>query len=76
MPRILLFFCGCCSETKVSGQLYYGNRWNPRLGFQRFLGENCISRKCLIYKELAIFSKSLFHQTFGLRQPGFGTSSG
>jgi hypothetical protein len=33
-------------------------------------GENCISRKCLPYKELAIFSKSLFQN-----QPGFGTSS-
>jgi hypothetical protein len=38
-------------------------------------GENCISRKCLPYKELAIFSKSLFHRTEGSHQPGFGTSS-
>jgi hypothetical protein len=34
------------------------------------LGENCISRKCLTHKELAIFFKSLFQN-----QPGFGTSS-
>jgi hypothetical protein len=33
-------------------------------------GENCISHKYLPYKELSIFSKSLFQN-----QPGFGTSS-
>jgi hypothetical protein len=41
----------------------------PKLQFLEQLltpGENCTSRKCLPYKELAIFSKSLF-QT----QPGF-----
>jgi hypothetical protein len=46
----------------------------PKLQFLEQLltpGENCISRKCLLYKELAIFSKSLFQN-----QPGFGTSSG
>jgi tRNA(fMet)-specific endonuclease VapC len=46
----------------------------PKLQFLEQLlthGENCISRKCLPYKELAIFSKSLFQN-----QPGFETSSG
>jgi hypothetical protein len=45
----------------------------PKLQFLEQLltpGENCMSRKSLPYKKLAIFSESLFQN-----QPGFGTSS-
>jgi hypothetical protein len=52
----------------------YFNEAVPKLQFLEQLltpGENCMSRKCLPCKKLAIFSKSLVQN-----QPGFGTSSG
>jgi hypothetical protein len=37
-------------------------------------GENCISRKYLTHKGLAIFSKSLLYRIEGSHQPDFKTN--
>jgi hypothetical protein len=52
---------------------FYLSEAVPKLQFLEqllTLGKNCISRKDLTYKELAIFFSSLFRN-----QPGFGTGS-
>jgi hypothetical protein len=54
-------------EAPVSVNTKYKEAF-PKLQFLGKLltpGENCISRKCLIYKESAIFTKGISHQTGG-----------
>jgi hypothetical protein len=48
----------------------WGGSKTSFFGTASYPGENCMSRKFLPYKELAIFSRSLVQN-----QAGFGTSS-